>query len=549
MNPRKICLVCLFALLVSPPPVASAAIEEDALEIMGFDTYWYSIINLTEQDVLSRFALYAENTLNFHDRAIIYPSSDENRLIWGNYVNIGSNAKTDTVIAGNGGAQGQGIWLRGGTIEGDAAVRGWIEKQSGFVTGEELTSMTIDMPTLDFFAPSSNFVSFPPNIQSQQWINVNPNDRPMSIQPDYYYGNVLVNSGGQLHLAGCGNYYFHSLVMNSDTVFRIEQTGCDTNVFIKTAFIWRGTLQVPEGQTLQAENLLWGVFGTTDNYIEQSLTGTIIAPDSKINLLCNKNLVGAIYAKNIDVFQDARIIARNGALRNIPDWESYVLDMGVEAEQVSTGLPANHWCDFDGFRIHVVYEDNGWFETIIPWEGNTQEGSPCESMDDAIAMDRCSIVDVRGFPRQNIKNFHIEINRQAENHLWGNVDFMAWYHWQKSANEWDGPVDPWDGGGPAAPGVSWVWRDSEPGAGPDWIDVNNNSVTQGDTWISPSSWPDNWNPGTEAVSGIGYYPEPNSFDLDLNQRLVAFVYRCCEWCEEDMDGYPETRIFRISSSN
>ena len=55
MNPRKICLVCLFALLVSPPPVASAAIEEDALEIMGFDTYWYSIINLTEQDVLSRF--------------------------------------------------------------------------------------------------------------------------------------------------------------------------------------------------------------------------------------------------------------------------------------------------------------------------------------------------------------------------------------------------------------------------------------------------------------------------------------------------------------
>ncbi len=589
MNSVRLAPVLLFGLLITPPPPANAqlTIDDEVLEVMGVDPIHFN--SITELELLQKFVLFAEDELEFHDRAVVYPSSDENRLFWGDYVNIGSNATTDTVIAGNGGNNGTGIWLRGGTIDGDAALRGTIEYQnSAPPTGDLLQNQQIQMPALNWFSPE--VVSFPSTVQPPIWINIVGGT--FNASQNYYYGNLTVNSYQTLRLQGCGNYYFESLTVNSNADLEILNPDCETNIFVKQQMIWRGAIRVPEGETLDPENLLWGIFGTGDTFLETSLWGTVIAPNGRVVLACAKNLVGAIYAENIRIMQDARIIARNGAVDNVPvpGWFDYVRPTPASIYQrPKLYKPVSHECALDGFNITICYTNMPCIQETITWpEPYNRRGFPCTFIDnDYLVGETCSIVEIEGFPLDNISYWHINLFRHSASTYpyASDTQFISWYWWDATDEDWDGPTsqkwvngvlvtspNPWvtdltaeppvywsgEIAGPSEDGAVWLWKNgfwagNDIGCGPD-----PDTVSNMETWMEPDVWAPNpdaachslpnlncWGDSSSAQSEFGYLPT-GGLDFESGQRLVAFNYQCDVYCEEQSCGTPETVIFRIA---
>ena len=257
-------------------------------------------------DVLSRFAVFAEDRADFHDRGQIYPSSEENDLVWGERAMLGSDARSHTLITGR-----QGVTLRErARVEGDLVASGSISRQNGVVIeGATITPADIAMPSLGFATWEGG------NSHSAN-VNVNAG-KSKTLNTGHYYGDINLNSGAELVFPDCGQYFIDQLVVNSGAKLKVRGRECGiTQINIKTVFIYRGQTEVSSGETLDGSYLLVGAWGTSDSTVvlQETFYGTIVAPYGRISLACNKNLVGAAFGEDVTIFQDARVIAREGGI-------------------------------------------------------------------------------------------------------------------------------------------------------------------------------------------------------------------------------------------
>lgn len=132
-----------------------------------------------------------------------------------------------------------------------------------------------------------------------------------SCEPGFY-GNVVVRSGGALQISNDGVYVFKSLRFETGSTLKIKTSGV---VEIYTDdFYYSGT----QSGAL-AKNLLVGVLGNSDVFVNTDFSGSIWAPQAKLILgqYNKKTFAGSYLAKNLSFHQDSKVqyvpFSRSGA--------------------------------------------------------------------------------------------------------------------------------------------------------------------------------------------------------------------------------------------
>jgi len=259
----------------------------------------------SDTDVLNRFAVYATGTANLHDRANTRYGHD--MLTSGSSVVLGNTARANTVYAGTG-----GVLLREyASIEGDILTDGIVDQRIYSAISEEVFRFeTMDMPNLSQFSWTG------PSAPSGSDIVVDAGTTRF-LAPGLNYANITINGNGTLWLVTCGDYFMESLMINSGAkVVVYDAAACGTTrINIRNQLVHRGSIVPSPGGTLDATTLLLGIFGSLGTIDTPSMfIGTVFAPSGHVTLACNRTLVGAIYAEDITVFQDARVIGVAGGI-------------------------------------------------------------------------------------------------------------------------------------------------------------------------------------------------------------------------------------------
>jgi hypothetical protein len=197
---------------------------------------------------------------------------------------VGVNAWGGAVIArGN-------VWLRGGRA-GSVTTAGQLEQQAGSSPGylelgaslnpAELHSYTLDLPT----------------------VNQGPRTmvlRGLSALDPAMYDAVTVKSQGTLSLRA-GTYSLGALIMEPDSVLRIDNSAGPVMIHIRSEFLYRGGIveTVPS-----SPNVLFAYVGSTPVHIERAFRGTLVAPnaDVLINGTATTHL-GAIFGRRVELHQ------------------------------------------------------------------------------------------------------------------------------------------------------------------------------------------------------------------------------------------------------
>ncbi|NLN62620.1 MAG: S1 family peptidase [Myxococcales bacterium] len=284
-----------------------------SVDPLYYNDWFYSLMGLdpsetpTDVDILRHFAMYATNKAYLHDRA--YTTYGDEMLTGGKSVVLGHSARSNTIYAGN-----TGVHLREKAhVEGNILTGGPVTKQNNTTVSNHIYHLdltNVDMPDLSRFTwpgaatPSSNNIT----------VNAGAT---RSLSPGQNYGNIIVNSNGTLQLMNCGDYYLESLILNSGAKIVVHgAANCgSTRINTRNNLDLRGNIIPAPGALLNASNFLLGVFGsqaTIDPPI--SFVGTIFAPNGRVAVLCEKTIVGAVYAKDIDIFQNSKILGVTGGI-------------------------------------------------------------------------------------------------------------------------------------------------------------------------------------------------------------------------------------------
>lgn len=150
---------------------------------------------------------------------------------------------------------------------------------------------------LGFRVGASWTVTFSPPIRD---VRLEPNQSAV-LSPGSY-GHLHAKSRSRVTLATPGRYLFRSFFIEPQATFVLRNAAGPVYVFVRgTTFTWRGTMQK---QNPNAHNVLFGFMGVEDTVIDAPFIGTIVAPNSKVNLISTSaGHTGAFFARAIDTAQ------------------------------------------------------------------------------------------------------------------------------------------------------------------------------------------------------------------------------------------------------
>lgn len=125
-------------------------------------------------------------------------------------------------------------------------------------------------------------------------------DRFRAISPGSY-GQLVVKSRSQVELLQSGIYFFTSFDLEPQASLKLDNANGPIYIFVQGGqLIYRGAF-IKQNASLY--NVLLGYAGTTDLAIEQPFSGTILAPNAKINLATTAaGHFGSFFGKSIQAF-------------------------------------------------------------------------------------------------------------------------------------------------------------------------------------------------------------------------------------------------------
>jgi hypothetical protein len=277
-------------------------------------------LKIPEWTLYSDFALAATNTLRVNSRARV--------------VGLVTNTGTGATTLGTQAQTGPIISVGPVTVGGSARVDGEVRSASSVTlgTGAVVGPVTSNTPiptrtrsiSVDFGSGALGAVTVAGGTTQSR--------APGS------YTDVLVRNAGTLALAS-GTYFFSSLTLETGSRVTLAGSG-PVYLFVRTNLILRGTVTPPVGNS---PPLLIAALGTTAIPVESpGFSGTLLAPNTKLNITAGGPFTGQAFAKDIELFADRLwtlqpLSVWNQVLDPLPDTNPTM----AGTETLSSLLPSN----------------------------------------------------------------------------------------------------------------------------------------------------------------------------------------------------------------
>ncbi len=238
----------------------------------------------------SDWAVYAEGFLDLRNNTRVETSDGGPAPV----ANAGSNHTTLGVDATCGDIESiANIQLNERAhVEGHARTVGTIGEQNAVVVDDgRLPGASIELPPLSTFA-----IEFPPTGND---VALEP-DTARTLAPGSY-GKLSVKPASKIYL-GAGVYYFEEINVNEPDaeIVTVSPSGAPTYIYVKNAFIHRGTFRNLDGAQ---DRLFVAYFGSSSAHIETPFMGTFVAPQATVYLKPLNGLghTGAFFGRNVEI--------------------------------------------------------------------------------------------------------------------------------------------------------------------------------------------------------------------------------------------------------
>lgn len=121
------------------------------------------------------------------------------------------------------------------------------------------------------------------------------------------YGQVVVKTNATLNLRS-GSYFMTSLQIEPGANVRLSKSAGPIQIYVKDSLIFRSSFQDPSND---ATNLLLFYAGTAGTFIEAPFSGSIVAPNAKLDLATVPSQhAGTFFAREIEVRPSVTILHR-----------------------------------------------------------------------------------------------------------------------------------------------------------------------------------------------------------------------------------------------
>ena len=123
------------------------------------------------------------------------------------------------------------------------------------------------------------------------------------------YRNLVVQKRGTLHLSS-GAYYFRKFTLNPSATLDLDVSGGNIEIYVDSDFLVYDNTQFTHDST-STNFILWrlGLSSTTRLGTSSTFAGIFIAPNARVELGHGSYLRGAIYAREVFLMQDSKIMA------------------------------------------------------------------------------------------------------------------------------------------------------------------------------------------------------------------------------------------------
>jgi hypothetical protein len=248
---------------------------------------------LSPQDVVVEGA----TTVNVGDGSSVTTDSGS----FGTIAELGGATTSVGVTVGLGSKVGNILSQGSVTLHSNAAVNGSIQT-GGTVsqhTGVVVTGSITQNRSVSVDSSIQISVTFPSGTQS---ITLQPGTS-QTLAPGSY-GNVFVNSGATLSLSA-GTYTMTSLDVEAQATLSLDESAGPVIIYIQNTLVYTGT----EAQTGGNGNVFLGIFGSQSVELEVPFSGTIVAPNAKLELTSTTTggLAGAFFGNTVELSPNSTV--------------------------------------------------------------------------------------------------------------------------------------------------------------------------------------------------------------------------------------------------
>ncbi|HYO93624.1 MAG TPA: hypothetical protein VER33_03885 [Polyangiaceae bacterium] len=252
-------------------------------------------IRLPQPVPVDQVVLAANNTLNVGDTVkLLEPNGT--RASASNAGTVGTNIGVTAEV--------RDLWsVANVTLRDRAHVYGSVRSQGSVVVQNQVI---VDGSIQQNVALGSKVVTWNADFPTPQSDVIVPLDQTATVTPGGY-GILQTQPRSRIIFSQPGAYYFTSLTLEPTSVIELRNSAGPIYIFVSGGnFIYRASQQK---QNTSLHNVMFGFLGTNDGIIDAPFVGTLVAQNSKVNVISSsQGHAGAIYAKSIDVAQPNTVI-------------------------------------------------------------------------------------------------------------------------------------------------------------------------------------------------------------------------------------------------
>lgn len=199
--------------------------------------------------------------------------------------------------------------------------------------------------------------------------NVHRGDRTLErgrnlwLFPGDSYNQMVIREGASIVLSRAGNYFFNELHADPGSKIYVKTLGGPVNIYVRNILEYKGKIVVYSGSP---GAVMFGYLGTAPAYIKGPMTGSIIAPNGKIELRRPETGYhrGQFFGKEIEIYTDVPV-----RLLSYP-WDDTIMD-----DEDGDGVPY----DSDDCNRDPNKSEAGICGCNVPDDDRDSDGMPdCE---------------------------------------------------------------------------------------------------------------------------------------------------------------------------